>query len=122
MKRSQKGDSPPKITGTIPYLRAFPRFEIMNCQDHLYRFANPRLVARRWFLQECGVGLGAITLAQLLGNTAVAAPAKATSANPLAPRAPHYKPRAKRVIFLFMAGAPSHLELFDNKPRSEERR
>jgi len=36
--------------------------------------------------------------------------------DPMAPRAPHYAPKAKRVIFLFMAGAPSHLELFDNKP------
>ena len=40
----------------------------MNCQDHLYRNADPQLVARRWFLQQCGVGLGAIALAQLLGE------------------------------------------------------
>jgi hypothetical protein len=86
----------------------------MNCQDHLYRHANPKLVTRRWFLQECGVGLGAMALGQLLGSAAVA---KADSANPLAPKQPHYMPRAKRVIFLFMAGAPSHLELFDNKPQ-----
>ena len=42
--------------------------------------------------------------------------AHAASADPLAPKAPHFAPKAKRVIFLFMAGAPSHLELFDNKP------
>ena len=37
----------------------------MNCQDHLYRHADPRQVTRRWFLEQCGVGLGAITLRQL---------------------------------------------------------
>jgi hypothetical protein len=88
----------------------------MNCQDYLYRFANPRQVARRWFLQQCGVGLGAMALGNLLGNVARAAPGKAGT-NPLAPRQPHYQARAKRVIFLFMAGAPSHLELFDYKPQ-----
>src|SRR5438132_1870445 len=86
----------------------------MNCQDYLYRNANPKLVARRWFLQECGVGLGAIALGQLLGKVAQAAPA---ATNPLAPRQAHYAAKAKRVIFLFMAGAPSHLELFDYKPQ-----
>ncbi|HEV3445201.1 MAG TPA: DUF1501 domain-containing protein, partial [Gemmataceae bacterium] len=86
----------------------------MNCQDYLYRNANPKLVARRWFFQECGVGLGAIALSQLLGRTAVAA---TVATNPLAPRQPHYTAKAKRVIFLFMAGAPSHLELFDYKPQ-----
>jgi hypothetical protein len=73
-------------------------------------------VTRRWFFQQCGVGLGTIALADLLGaHPARAAAAPATS-NPLAPRLPHYAPKAKRVIYLFMAGAPSHLELFDNKP------
>jgi hypothetical protein len=89
----------------------------MNCQDYLYRNANPKLVTRRWFFQECGVGLGAMALSQLLGLTARAAPDKPAAHNPLAPQQPHYKPKAKRVIFLFMAGAPSHLELFDYKPQ-----
>src|SRR5437868_14106183 len=86
----------------------------MNCQDSLYRNADPRQVTRRWFLQECGVGLGAIALSQLLGNSASAATA---ATNPLAPRRAHHAAKAKRVIFLFMAGAPSHLELFDYKPQ-----
>jgi hypothetical protein len=88
----------------------------MSCQDYLYRRADPRLVTRRWFFQECGVGLGAIALSQLLGLTAKASENQAAH-NPLAPKQPHYKPRAKRVIYLFMAGAPSHLELFDYKPQ-----
>ncbi|MFO0907842.1 MAG: DUF1501 domain-containing protein [Isosphaeraceae bacterium] len=91
----------------------------MNCQSHFYRKANPRMLARRWFLQQCGVGLGSIALAQLLGDAGHATSARAedAAADPLSPRAPHFAPRAKRVIFLFMAGAPSHLELFDNKPQ-----
>jgi hypothetical protein len=72
-------------------------------------------LARRWFLQQCGVGLGAAALAELSGiaNNAWAAP---LPVNPLAPKPPHFAGKAKSVIYLFMAGAPSHLELFDNKP------
>jgi hypothetical protein len=86
----------------------------MNCQNHLYRNIPPQTLARRWFLKECGVGLGAIALGQLAGARAAAG---ASAADPLAPKRPHYSPRAKNVIFLFMAGAPSHLELFDHKPQ-----
>src|SRR5438309_2045510 len=86
----------------------------MNCQIHLYRGKDPKLITRRWFFEQCGVGLGAIALGQLLRENGWAAPA--APANPLAPRQPHFAPKAKRVIFLFMAGAPSHLELFDYKP------
>ena len=62
-------------------------------------------LARRWFLQQCGVGLGAVALRDML-----------QAADPLAPKRPHHAPTAKNVIFLFMGGGPSHLELFDNKP------
>jgi hypothetical protein len=86
----------------------------MNCQSHLYRGQDPRLVARRWFFKECAVGLGTLALAELLGGRAGAAPALA---DPLAPKTPHHPPKAKRVVYLFMAGAPSHLELFDYKPQ-----
>ena len=65
--------------------------------------ANP--LARRWFLQQCGVGLGAVALRDLM-----------QASDPLAPKRPHQEPTAKNVIFLFMGGGPSHLELFDNKP------
>ncbi len=71
-------------------------------------------VTRRHFLQDCGVGLGKIALAGLLteslsGRTLAAA-------NPLAAKQPHFPAKAKRVIHLFMAGAPSQLDLFDFKP------
>jgi hypothetical protein len=69
-------------------------------------------ITRRWFLEQCRVGLGVAALGELLAQSGYAA-----SVNPLAPKAPHFAPKAKRVIFLFMAGAPSHLEMFDNKPQ-----
>jgi hypothetical protein len=89
----------------------------MNCQHHLYQGQDPKLVTRRWFFRDCAVGLGAIALAELFRENGLAAPALA---DPLAPRPPQYAAKAKRVIFLFMAGAPSHLELFDYKPKLAE--
>ncbi len=79
-------------------------------------------ITRRYFFRECGVGLGKIALASLL--TDAFAPrlfaAAARTANPMAPRPPHFQPKAKRVIHLFMAGAPSQLDLFDYKPKLAE--
>jgi len=75
------------------------------------------LTTRRWFFKECGVGLGAIALGQLLRESGFAAPAKVAATGALAPKQPHHAAKAKRVIYLFMAGAPSHLELFDYKPQ-----
>jgi uncharacterized protein (DUF1501 family) len=86
----------------------------MNCQSYLYRGQDCKRITRRWFFQQCGVGLGAIALGELLKQNGWAAPLAPT--NPLAPKQPHFPPKAKNVIFLFMAGAPSHLELFDYKP------
>ena len=83
----------------------------MSCQDHLYRGMHPRDVSRRWFFQQCGVGVGAAALMHLMADAGYAAD------DPLAPKSPHFAPKAKHVIFLFMAGAPSHLELFDYKPQ-----
>src|SRR4051812_6736412 len=86
----------------------------MNCQSHFYKGLSPQLVARRWFLKQCGVGLGAMALGSLMQDRVVAATAPE---NPMAPKKPHFQGKAKNVIYLFMAGAPSHLELFDNKPQ-----
>jgi hypothetical protein len=66
---------------------------------------------RRWFIEQCGVGMGALALNHLLGKNGLAQGA----VNPLAPKKPHFAPKAKNVIYLFMAGGPSHIELFDNK-------
>jgi hypothetical protein len=84
-------------------------------------------VARRWFLSRCGVGLGAIALADLLGEKNVSADdvsergsalANGPSAarDPLAARPSHFPAKIKHVIYLFMAGGPSQFETFDHKP------
>ncbi len=75
--------------------------------------------SRRQFLSECGVGLGKVALAGLLSG-ALDRPARGAVDDPLSPRQPHFAARATRVIHLFMAGAPSQLELFDNKPKLAE--
>jgi len=82
---------------------------------------KPAPVSRREFLWRSGGGLGGIALASLLNSEpalwrADAAPTIATGA-----RTPHFRPRAKRVIQLFMAGAASHLDLFDFKPELVKR-
>ncbi len=68
---------------------------------------------RRHFLRGCGVGVGSIAISQLLGQDAHGSE---ELRGPLAPRKPPNEAKAKNVIFLFMAGGPSHLELFDHKP------
>ena len=73
-------------------------------------------LTRRHFFSRCGLGLGSIALASLLSDRLFAADALKLP-NPLAPRSPHFPPKAKNVIFLFMAGGPSQLELFDYKPK-----
>ena len=90
----------------------------MTCQDSQYARGEPRLNSRRWFLRECGLGLGKIALGTLLTD-AFAATLRADTGprtDALKPRAPHFPAKAKRVIHLFMAGAPSQLDLFDYKP------
>src|SRR6185312_14126413 len=79
------------------------------------RAEHARFITRRWFLRQCGVGLGSMTLASLLGEDAARAATK-VSPGPLAPKQPHFKPKANRVIYMFMGGGPSQLDLFDFKP------
>jgi hypothetical protein len=89
--------------------------------------ASTLLAARRHFFEQCRVGIGAMALGSLLaGDSLSAAPRNATGGvpysgnDPLAARLPHFAPRAKSVIFLFMAGGPSQLELFEPKPKLQE--
>ena len=72
-------------------------------------------ITRRHFFRDCGYGVGKAALASLLVGSAPGAYASG-SPGPLAPKKPHFPGKAKAVIHLFMAGAPSQLELFDNKP------
>lgn len=76
----------------------------------------PNLQARRWFLSQCGIGLGTVALAELLGGTPTSSAAETSTTGTMAPKEPHFPGKAKAVIQLFMCGAPSQLELFDEKP------
>ncbi len=82
-------------------------------------------LTRRHFFRECGVGVGKIALASLLAGayssrTSAAPQGADAPRSPLAPRPPHFAPKARAVIHLFMAGAPSQLDLFDFKPKLAE--
>ncbi len=90
-----------------------PTFDAMN--------ESLRSLTRRHFFHDCGLGLGRIGLASAFaGGFANLARSANAAAHPLAPRQTHHDAKAKRVIFLFMAGAPSQLELFDDKPKLRE--
>jgi hypothetical protein len=75
---------------------------------------------RRHFFQECAVGVGKAALASLALERGLFAAEPVQLPNPLAPKPPHFPARAKNVIYLFMAGGPSQLELFDHKPKLQE--
>ncbi|WP_026769977.1 DUF1501 domain-containing protein [Asinibacterium sp. OR53] len=82
--------------------------------------AQLRLHTRRHFLKESAMGLGALAMGSLLGgcgsNSNAIAPVAFDPAHPLLPKPPQFAGKAKSVIYLHMAGAPSQLELFDYKP------
>ena len=78
-----------------------------------------RELTRRWFLRDCAVGVGSLALGSLLERDGLASSALAREdapLNPLAPRAPHFAAKAKRIVYLHMAGSPSQIDLFDPKP------
>ncbi|WP_234824031.1 DUF1501 domain-containing protein [Bremerella cremea] len=77
-----------------------------------------RQMTRRQLLGRCGVGLGSLALGSLLGGGQASAATGATSLG--LPVLPHFAPKAKRVIYLFQNGAPSHTDLFDYKPKLQE--
>src|SRR4051812_47711439 len=72
----------------------------------------PFCPSRRYLLRRSACGFGLMGLFSVLGESATA-----IVTNPLAPKRPHFPAKAKRVIFLFMHGGPSHLDTFDPKPR-----
>ncbi|MDP7206719.1 MAG: DUF1501 domain-containing protein, partial [Pirellulaceae bacterium] len=84
-------------------------------QNHKQSFHLP--CSRRTLLHRMGAGFGSLALAGMLADDSVAAP---DAASPLAPRAPHFAPKAKRVIQLFMPGGPSQVDTFDYKPMLEK--
>jgi len=88
-----------------------------NFNQSCGRFARP--TSRREFLTRAGAGFGLLALADLLASPASAIDI-ATAANPLAVRPSHFAPKAKSVIWLFMEGAPSAVDLFDPKPELDK--
>src|SRR5689334_14292128 len=86
----------------------------MNDQDRLL------WQTRRHFFGHCALGIGSAALASLLGEGRARGESPSRTVNPLATRPPHFAPRARSVIYLFMAGGPSQLELFDYKPRLQD--
>ena len=79
-----------------------------------YRQAMQAQITRREALAKMGAGIGSIGLASMFGGNALAS--DINPANPLAPKAPHFAPKAKRLIQLFMPGGPSQVDTFDYKP------
>ena len=79
---------------------------------------RPRCASRRTFLRTTACGFGSLALSVMLHQAADATKlAEQTAVSPLAPKATHFPAQAKRIIFLFMAGGPSQVDLFDYKPR-----
>ena len=79
-------------------------------------FEKAQFLTRRHFLKYGATGLGAIALSSLMNNDAAA-----SQPNPLAPKAPHFAGKAKRVIYLHLTGSPPHLDLWDYKPELVKR-
>ena len=89
-----------------------------------FNFDELKNLSRRHFLMESAAGLGAAALGTFLAGcgakNVAAAEGLSAIADPMAPRPPHFPARARRVIYLHMAGAPSQLELFDYKPELQK--
>src|SRR5438552_1647652 len=92
---------------------AMPFFQEFNEQ-------SLRAVTRRQFFGRCATGIGSVALATLLNDHLLAARAPLAPGNLLAPKRPHFSPRARRAIYIHMAGSPSQLDLFDYKPKLKE--
>src|SRR5262249_60452884 len=97
-----------RATGGFPP----PARQSRACGASVMTFFPPYL-SRRQLLCKLGNGFGALGLASMLAPSVRAATG---GDNPLAPKPPHFPPRAKRVIFLFMNGGPSQVDTFDPKP------
>ena len=90
------------------------------CHNDCFRGGDPRLITRREMLRRAGAGFGLLALSGLLGRDQLSAAATASGpgafTNPLAPKPPHFAPKARSVIWLFQEGGPSGFDLFDPKP------
>lgn len=88
--------------------------------SHFPTHPDLRFLTRRQFFSRCALGLGGIALASLLKDQSAFGATPGAALNPMAVKPPHFPAKAKNIIYLFMAGGPSQLELFDHKPRLNE--
>jgi Protein of unknown function (DUF1501) len=81
-----------------------------------------KAMTRRYFFRRGGLGIGGIALSSLFNEKLFAGTTQPdlSMSNPLAPRQPHFAPKARSIIYLFMAGAPSQVDLLDPKPKLKE--
>src|SRR5205814_1599057 len=88
-----------------------------TCQDCEHR-PQDLIFTRRQFLNRLGMGFGALSLTSLVGMGVLSPPNAGAELefSPFAPKAPHFPPRAKRVLHIFASGAPSHIDTWDPKP------
>ncbi len=89
--------------------------------DPASRVSYPALLGRRQFLRNAGMGAGSLALASLLHAEGLLAAEPVAAVDPLAPKKPHFAPKAKSVIWLFMTGSPSQVDTFDYKPELQKR-
>ncbi|MCI0745305.1 MAG: DUF1501 domain-containing protein [Verrucomicrobia subdivision 3 bacterium] len=90
----------------------------MNSAPHFLYCEHLKSITRRHFFGKTALGIGGIALGSLLNERLLAQ--AAAPADPLAPKPPHFPAKAKRVVYLHMAGSPSQLDLFDYKPKLNE--
>src|SRR5258706_9468956 len=94
-----------------------------NCNDHLYANLDHEtrlLLTRRQFFGRMATGIGTVALASLMNERLFAATGDQSPKTFGAMPTLHFTPKAKRVIYLFMSGGPSHIDLFDYKPKLKE--
>ena len=94
----------------------------MKINDNMNHEKALQQQTRRHFFDQCGIGIGSMALANLLSDSSRGATSEVSevSADPLSPKPTHFPARAKRVIYMFMAGGPSQLDMFDHKPMLNE--
>src|SRR6476620_3694072 len=100
--------------------RRLPRSEAMRYLPERVSGELLRAATRRHFFRQSGFGVGAAALTSLFNDSLAAAPAESGAVNPMAAKAPMFPAKAKSVIYLFMAGAPSQVDLLDFKPTRQK--
>jgi hypothetical protein len=95
----------------------------MNIFEEL-RYRKLESQTRRHFIKQCSIGLGGLAFAAMTGcnpfSSSETGSGGVSISDPFAPKSPHFIPKAKRIIYMHMAGAPSQLELFDFKPELQK--